>query len=257
MVCRQTSEVSALVDFPETADIETSSEDYARRFSGKIGDWLLQVQERATLDLLAPYPNARILDVGGGHGQLAEPLTRRGYRVTVFGSDAGCKRQIAQLCDRGECDFQVGNILDLPYGDRAFDIVISYRLLAHVKQWQKFLTELSRVADRAVIIDYPSLKSINAIAPYLFQLKRKIEGNTRPFACFQETDLLEIFQACGFEFGDRYPQFCLPMVIHRSANSPRVCATLEQLCRQVGLTDRFGSPVLLKLTRSQHKFSRS
>ena len=31
--------------FPETADIETSSEDYATRFAGKIGAWLLQVQQ--------------------------------------------------------------------------------------------------------------------------------------------------------------------------------------------------------------------
>jgi hypothetical protein len=30
-------------DFPETADIETSSDDYARRFAGKIGAWFLHV----------------------------------------------------------------------------------------------------------------------------------------------------------------------------------------------------------------------
>ncbi|NEO49979.1 MAG: class I SAM-dependent methyltransferase, partial [Moorea sp. SIO4A3] len=57
-------------DFPETADIETSSEDYASRFAGEIGAWLLKVQEDATLKMLTPYPKATILDVGGGHGQL-------------------------------------------------------------------------------------------------------------------------------------------------------------------------------------------
>ena len=61
-------------DFSETADIETSSDDYAARFAGEIGAWLLKVQEEATLRMLAAYPNAKILDVGGGHGQLTGAL---------------------------------------------------------------------------------------------------------------------------------------------------------------------------------------
>ncbi|MGB3514268.1 MAG: hypothetical protein WBA93_34670 [Microcoleaceae cyanobacterium] len=52
---------------PETAEIETSSDDYASRFAGNIGAWLLKIQEEATLKMLAPHPNAKILDVGGGH----------------------------------------------------------------------------------------------------------------------------------------------------------------------------------------------
>ncbi|WP_293161376.1 hypothetical protein [Okeania sp. SIO2C9] len=50
-------------NFPETADVETSSDDYASRFAGDIGAWLLKVQEEATLTMLAPYPNGKILDV--------------------------------------------------------------------------------------------------------------------------------------------------------------------------------------------------
>ena len=64
--------------FPETADIETSSDGYAQRFAGAVGAWFLRVQEDATLRLLHAFPNARILDVGGGHGQLAPPLYAMG-----------------------------------------------------------------------------------------------------------------------------------------------------------------------------------
>ena len=38
-----------------------------------------------------------MLDVGGGHGQLAIPLCRAGYRVTVLGSDASCRRRLEAL----------------------------------------------------------------------------------------------------------------------------------------------------------------
>ncbi len=61
-------------EFPETADIETSSDGYANRFGGKTGAWMLAVQERVTKQLLRDVPaSATVLDVGGGHGQLAIP----------------------------------------------------------------------------------------------------------------------------------------------------------------------------------------
>ena len=52
-------------------DVETASDDYAARFAGPVGAWMLQVQERAVLELIAPWPGASVLDVGGGHAQLA------------------------------------------------------------------------------------------------------------------------------------------------------------------------------------------
>lgn len=238
------------VNFPETADIETSSDDYASRFAGEIGAWLLKVQEEATLKMLAAYPNAKILDVGGGHGQLTEALIQNGYQVTVLGSAESCQARIQHFVDANRCNFKVGNILDLPYPDNAFNIVISYRLLPHVSQWKPFLAELVRVADKAVIVDYPTVRSVNAIAPYLFKLKKGLEGNTRPFTCFQESELLDYFRSLGVTPIDRYPQFFLPMVLHRMLKSPRVSSALEKLSRGLGLTHWFGSPVILQLNKN-------
>jgi 2-polyprenyl-3-methyl-5-hydroxy-6-metoxy-1,4-benzoquinol methylase len=243
------ADLAGSVAFPETADIETSSNDYARRFAGEAGAWLLQVQTKATLQMLAHYPRARVLDVGGGHGQLALPLIERGYEVTVLGSDAVCQQRIQSLVNQKQCHFQVGNVLALPYPDRAFDVVLSYRFLAHVTQWQPFLTELCRVAKTVVMVDYPTVKSVNYIAPQLFRLKKGLEGNTRPFTCYQESDLLEVFQQQGFEGSDRFAQFFLPMVLHRSLQNPQASTLLEQVFRTSGLTQIFGSPVILKLLR--------
>lgn len=237
--------------FPETADIETSSNDYALRFTGEIGAWLLKVQEEATLRMLAPYPNATILDVGGGHGQLTNALVRNGYQVTVLGSANICKTRIQSFVDENLCSFKVGNILDLPYPNQAFDIVVSYRLLPHVTQWQQFLSELARVARQAVIVDYPAVKSVNYIAPYLFQLKKKLEGNTRSFTCFKESELLEVFKSVNFLSAERYPQFLLPMVLHRTLTSPALSAAVESFWRLSGLTSLFGSPVILKVVREK------
>ena len=235
--------------FPETADIETSSNEYARRFEGEVGAWLLKIQEQATLEMLAPYPNATVLDVGGGHGQLTGGLVRSGCRVTVLSSSEECKARIRPYLDDGRADFQVGNILEMPYPDKAFDIVISYRLLPHVTRWQEFLTELSRVAKKAIIIDYPEIRSINSVTPYLFFLKKQMESDTREFTCYRKKDLLRFFNELGFRKAGRYPEFFLPMMLHRKLKQHGFSVAVEKFFRLTGLTGLFGSPVILKVVR--------
>src|SRR5215210_4965036 len=79
----------------EDADIDTSSEDYARRFSGAVGRWFVETQTRITLSLIGALPvGASVLDVGGGHAQIAPPLIEAGYEVTVVGSDASCSARL-------------------------------------------------------------------------------------------------------------------------------------------------------------------
>lgn len=233
-------------NFPETPDIETSSDDYAARFAGSIGKWLLKIQEQATLSMLMPHANASILDVGGGHGQLTSALIKNGYKVTVLGSDESCQKQIQSFVENGSCEFKVGNVLALPYPDNAFDVVISYRMLAHITQWQKFLSELNRVSKTAVIVDYPTVRSFNSIAPLLFSFKKNVEQNTRPYISYEENQIFTYFRSIESQPEERYAQFFWPMVLHRMLKSPRLSTFLEGLVRPIGLTYLMGSPVLLK-----------
>lgn len=235
----------------ETADIETSSESYARRFAGEVGEWFLDVQSSITSRMLAQYTQTSILDVGGGHGQIAPVLAKNGHRVTVVGSDPSCQARLQPLIDAGLCSFRVTNILELPYPDKAFDVVISYRLVSHVKQWRSLLVELTRIARNAVIIDYPTVRSVNFLAPYLFFLKKRVEGNTRQFRCFRDKEISEVFNSNGFVLDERAPEFLLPMALHRALNHPRFSAALERISSDLGLTDQLGSPVIVKAMRKE------
>jgi 2-polyprenyl-3-methyl-5-hydroxy-6-metoxy-1,4-benzoquinol methylase len=235
--------------FPETADIETSSAEYANRFSGEIGEWFLKVQEAATLDMLASYQGAKILDVGGGHGQLTGALIRNHYLVTILGSSMECKARVQDYLNQEKCFFKIGNILDLPFEDQEFEVVISYRLLAHVNRWQEFINELTRVAAKTVIIDYPEARSFNAFTPYLYNYKKNIEGNTRQYTIFRQADLLPVFNANDFILETEFAEFFLPMVFHRKLNSLRISSSIEVIFRVLGLTRLFGSPKILKFVR--------
>jgi SAM-dependent methyltransferase len=232
----------------ETPDIASSTEDYARRFAGAIGAYMLEVQNRLAIELASPWPAGRMLDVGGGHAQLAGPLVDAGYAVTILGSDASCVARPRRLYgDRVTC--VIGDLLDLPFDDRSFDLVLAFRMLAHIDNWQAFVAGLCRVARAAVIIDYPAMASINALTPLLFELKRRIEGNTRTYRLFRRGDVEAAFGAAGFTETATAPQFFWPMALHRALGSPALSRRLEAVARTLGATSAFGSPVIVRATR--------
>ncbi len=232
----------------ETPDIDTSSDGYAQRFAGPIGAWLLQRQTSTVLSLIRPWPSTRILEVGGGHGQLTAALLEHGYHVTVLGSDERCGARVQSLSGP-RCRFDTGNVIELPYPDRAFDVVISVRLLSHLTQWNRAVVHMARVAQAAVVVDYPTSQSLNCLTPVLFGAKRQVEGNTRTYRLFQDQELQTVFAAHGYVRRTRLPQFFWPMVVHRAMGRPRLSAALESLPRCVGLTRSFGSPVLASFVR--------
>ncbi len=237
--------------FPETADIETSSDDYASRFSGPTGEWMLKVQEEIVLSFLRNTPGASVLDVGGGHGQLAGPLCRDGYPVTVLGSDESCRRRIAAIVDSGKCVFKTGNVIGLPFADKSFDFVLCFRLVTHCGKWPKLIEELCRVAKCSVIIDYPTSQSLNKVSPALFSAKKKMEGNTRTWRLFRHDEINAEFARHGFAPSRRRGQFFLPMVLHRALKCRPLSQFLEACCRAVGLARGFGSPVIVEFQRAQ------
>lgn len=233
----------------EDADVETSSERYARRFAGPIGQWFLDVQARTTLDLLSAWPQATVLDVGGGHGQLAAPLAASGRPVTVLGSTPECGGRLRSPAPSAPIRFASGDLLALPFSDRSFDVATAFRLLPHVSRWQDLVAELARVARRAVVIDYPTRRSVNAVSALFFGLKKGIEGDTRPFRVFRDGEIRRAFAAAGFAPSARRPQFSLPMALHRGLGSAAVSRLLEGAARATGLTRALGSPVILRLER--------
>jgi SAM-dependent methyltransferase len=235
----------------EDADIESSSAMYARRFSGPVGRWFVDHQANLTLQCLAGLPRgATVLDVGGGHAQLAPPLIEAGYDVTVIGSDASCGERLAPFTGAGRCRFEVGDLQALPYADQSFDAVTCYRLIAHSIDWRHLVAELCRVARSRVIVDYPARRSVNFASNALFTIKHSIErGTTRPFALYGRGEIAGAFRDAGFAVTAVRPQFLLPMALYRLLGSAGAARASEGLARSLGLTALLGSPVIARADR--------
>jgi SAM-dependent methyltransferase len=236
----------------ETADQETSSDDYARRFAGAVGSWFLETQTRITLSLISSLPRgASILDVGGGHAQLAPPLIEAGYQVTVVGSHSLCGARLQPWLAARRCRFEVADLHHLPYADASFDAVACFRLLPHSVSWTTLIAELCRVAARSVIVDYPSLRSVNRVSSHFFGLKRDIETNTRQFESFSPKQIRSAFADNGFRVQAEEGQFLFPMVLHRLTHQALLSKAAELPGKWLGITRRLGSPVIVRADRQR------
>jgi ubiquinone/menaquinone biosynthesis C-methylase UbiE len=234
----------------EDADIATSSDDYARRFTGAVGRWFVETQTRTILRFLSALPvGASVLDVGGGHGQIAPPLVEAGYAVTVVGSDPACAARLQPWIADGRCRFETVDLHALPYPDTSFDAVVCLRLLPHSVAWTGLIGELCRVAARSVVLDYPSVRSVNVVSSPLFKVKKGIELNTRRYLTFWPRQIHTAFSERGFVVRAEQGQFLLPMVVHRLANQATLSKAAELPGRVLGLTRWFGSPIIVRADR--------
>lgn len=230
--------------YHEDADVHSASAEYAARFAGRGGAWMLERQTKILLDMLHDVPGSSVLDVGGGHGQIAGPLSENGYAVHCVGSAQEALAGVRNLVEQGRCQASVGELLDLRFAPASFEVVTCFRLLAHCRAWRRLINQLCLTAKREVIVDYPLHRSLNALTPLLFDLKRGLEGNTRPYTLFRGSEVDAQFSACGFERICARKQFFWPMVVHRMSQSAHLCAALEFVPSLLGLTFLFGSPVI-------------
>jgi len=233
----------------ETPDIETSSDDYARRFAGPAGEYFLSIQEKAFQCVLPARPDCSVLDVGGGHGQLVPIFINRDCELTIFGSDESTHRRVREAYPDATIAYATGDVLKLPYEDNSFDIVVAVRLISHIEAWETLLKEFCRVARHSIIIDYPSWISLNALTPVLFSIKKRLEGNTRTYKSFSRWQLSRVLRQHDFKVACTWNQFVLPMFLHRALHGTKWLQVTERGFRGLGLTALLGSPAVMRADR--------
>lgn len=237
----------------QAPDIETSSDDYRTRFSGPVGEFFLAVQADRVLKLLPPSPMVplKILEVGGGHGQLVEHFLEGGHEVWVHGSSAEALSRLSDLArSNRHLHLFESSMYSLPFDDAFFDVVVGIRITAHVGNIEALFKEWTRVARKRVIFDYAPVDSFNSLYPLLFSLKKRVEKNTRVFTLYSSTLFSGTFDKLGWRVVAERRQFFLPMVFHRALKMPKVSDVLERIFKVTGFTAMFGSPGVIAAERA-------
>jgi 2-polyprenyl-3-methyl-5-hydroxy-6-metoxy-1,4-benzoquinol methylase len=82
------------------------------------------------------------LDGGSGGGHFSAAACRRGANVTSLDVGPNLLEQVKKRCDSTRV---IGSILDLPFKDRTFDVVMSTEVIEHTPDPERAVRELSRV----------------------------------------------------------------------------------------------------------------
>ena len=87
----------------------------------------------------------KVLEVGGGQGELAERMqTELGAAVAFLDQS---KRMVELAQARGIADAHAGHAQSLPFGDSMFEIVVAAWMLYHVPDLDRALAEVARVLE--------------------------------------------------------------------------------------------------------------
>lgn len=222
-----------------------------RRFSGPIGEMIAGTQARVLANFVGRINGRPILDVGAGTGRAALLLSRGGAHVTAIDASeemlAVARRRAAE--EGAKIRFLVGDAHALDFADRSFDVAVSLRVLMHTPEWQTCVAELCRVADRLVIVDYPSKRSVARFQSIWRKTVHALGARTEPYRVFSHAEIAAAFTGHGFRIRSMHRQFVLPIGFHKLIGSRRLTVAIEDLLDRAGLLKAFGSPVTLVAER--------
>ncbi|MFP4019704.1 MAG: class I SAM-dependent methyltransferase [Bacteroidales bacterium] len=217
-------------------------------FGTEIGEYLRETQEKIVISMIEN--NLSVLDVGAGSGRLTIPLARKVSNVVAF--DAA-KEMLKKARDKAEgnsnISYTIGDAHKLPYKEESFDHVISFRMLMHVEDWRKVISEMCRVSKRYVILEVPPKLGFALLSVFLIKIIKPLGVEREPIRVFSVKELRKELKKNNFEIVLVNKQFFLPYVIHRGANSVRFTRITELILSKIGLTRVFGAPITIKAER--------
>jgi ubiquinone/menaquinone biosynthesis C-methylase UbiE len=130
-----------------------------------------------------------ILEVGCGTGLLLERFARFARKAEGIDLSPG---MLEKAQARG-LTVKEGSATDIPYPDNSFDVVCSYKVLAHVPDIGKALSEMARVTrpGGTILAEFYNPRSFRALAKRLFP-PGDISDKTKESAVYTRFDSPEV-----------------------------------------------------------------
>ena len=215
------------------ADPATAQTFDTQRFGGPIGELIAKEQSAVLANFVGRVQGRTILDVGTGTGRAALLFAAGGAKVTAIDASeemlAVARKRAAM--QSAAVTFMIGDAHALDIRDRAFDVAVSLRVLMHTPEWRRCVAELCRVAERLVIIDYPSRRSAAALQAMLRRLRNRFGATTEAYRVFSDREIADALSVSGFRVRSMHRQFVLPIAVHKLHGSRRLALALRTAAR--------------------------
>lgn len=138
--------------------------------------------ERLALQELLPAQGRRIVELGAGYGRLADLYL--GYeQIVLFDySRTLLQEAAAQRGDDPRFVFVAGNLYDLALATGAMDTVVMVRVMHHLADVPRALTQIRRVMHResAAVLEYANKRNLKALARWALRRQSWSPLDTKP-----------------------------------------------------------------------------
>lgn len=230
---------------------ETARNFEKERFGGPIGSYLRMRQEKQLLDWIKNPSGLNILDVGAGTGRTAIPLASAGARVTAADASEAMLAEAKRKAERADVsiNFQVCDAMELPYDDQAFGSVICLRVLMHVVDWRRALSQACRCAEETVLLDFPPRWALAALQVPARAVASIFRPSIQRFRTFSLRQIRSELRTNGFAIEKVDKLWVLPIALHKLVRSRIFTLGIEKLFSVIGLRALFGAPVTVLARR--------
>lgn len=139
-------------------------------------------------------PDARVLDVGAGSGDLAKLLLELRPDLSIEGIDVLVRPDTAIPVTRFDG-------LDIPFGDGAFDAITIVDVLHHAESAERLLAEVARVAPGCIVVKdhYRNGLAANATLRFMDWVGNRGHGVVLPYRYLARQEWLDLFARLRLE----------------------------------------------------------
>ena len=217
------------------------------RFGGEFGRYLHSLEVETFLSMIEGFYGS-VLDVGTGSGKLSLPLMRKSRQVVSIDSSLEMTRIASKKAEKEHLTLKAAicDAHDLCFRDDVFECVISSRVLMHLDDWKKGLSELCRVAQVLVVVDFPPLQGFSGLDSIIKKFTALLVPTVRPYKAFIIKNVMRELEKNNFRVVTVKKHFFLPIAFHRCLNRPRLSQRIEQLFSTIGLARCLGAPATIK-----------
>jgi ubiquinone/menaquinone biosynthesis C-methylase UbiE len=215
----------------------------ASRFGGPIGELLKETQESLIFTMLPDVRGWKVIDVGAGTGRLTVPFLKRGAEVTACDASPQMLEVLSEKINDPHLKVCIADAHKLEFADHEFDCAISSRMLMHVLDWKKSLSELCRVSKNWVIFDFPPRHFFLLSAPIVQFLQSLFLKDVQKYRTFNIRKVRDELKRNDFEVLYVDHGYFLPIWIHRKIGRRGFTTSIESSFRMMGITRFAGSPL--------------